>query len=161
VLHWWKSVRECLVCPPQELGRIWSQILGRRGGKNTGKKTRSLPSAGREEGRSVYSGGVAAERDRGEQDVDVAARVPAIERTAPTRGESSAAPVDRMPPLVAMFAGLIEECRRVATGDDCYDGEYAECLVAALEPHYADLLGYMEYRQEWRSRPGYTGASPA
>ena len=134
--------------PPQELGRIWSQILGRRGGK----KTRCLPSAGGKEARTVRSAGVAGERHRGHPAADVSARVPAIERTAPTRGEHSAVPVDRMPPLVTMLAELIEECRRVATGDDCYDGEYAECLVTALEPHYDELLDYMKYRQEWRSR---------
>ena len=91
--------------------------------------------------------------------MDATARLSAIERTSPACGEHSDAPVDRMPPLVAMLAELIEECRRVATGDDCYDGEYAECLVTALKPHYDDLLDYMEYRQEWRSRPGYTGGS--
>jgi hypothetical protein len=136
---------------------IWSRILGRRGGK----RTCCLPSAEGEQARSVRSAGVAGECERAEPEADVTARLPPIARSAPPRGEDSAAPVDRMPPLVAMFAELMEECRRVATGDDCYDGEYAECLVTALEPHYADLLDYMEYRQEWRSRPGYSGASSA
>lgn len=147
--------------PPQELGRIWSRILGRRGGTNTGAKPRCLPSAEGEDARTVRSAGGGGERDRGDPATDVSARVPAIERTAPTRGEHTAVPVDQMPPLVTMLAALIEQCRRVATGDDCYDGEYAECLVTALEPHYDELLDYMKYRQEWRSRPGYTGASPA
>jgi hypothetical protein len=140
--------------PHQELGRIWSQILGRGG-----KKTPCLPSAKGEEARTVSPADVCEERDRGEPAADATARVPAIERAAPERGEHSDTPVDRMPPLVTMFAELIEECRRVATGDDCYDGEYAECLLTSLKPHYDDLLDYMEYRQEWRSRPGYTGAS--
>ncbi|MGH7140683.1 MAG: hypothetical protein ACREHD_33540 [Pirellulales bacterium] len=51
----------------------------------------------------------------------MAAPVLAIERVAPARGEHCDAPVDLMPPLVAMLAELIEECRRVAAGDDCYE----------------------------------------
>lgn len=133
--------------PPQELERIWSQILGR------GKTTRRLPSTSNQARQRIGSAGVSVARDSGEP--------AATERAAPTLGESCDAPVDRMPPLVALFAKLIEECRGVAAGDDCSDGEYAECLAAALHPHYSELLDYMEYRQEWRGKPGYTDVSSA
>lgn len=87
--------------PPQELGRIWSQILGR------GKKTRCLPATGGAEDSTARPTDVPGERDRGEPAADVAAHVPAIEQTAPNRGEHSDTPVDRMP-----GNGITTVCRR-------------------------------------------------
>lgn len=134
---------------PQEVGRIWSQIVGPR----SGKKSRHLPAA------STAPCAAAAVHDAAEATTDAPPPAPAIDRAAPPLDERCDVPVDLMPALVPLFAGLIEECRRVGAGDDCYDGEYADTLADRLEPHYTDLLDYMEYRMEWRSKPGYTGAS--
>lgn len=139
---------------PHELGRIWSDILGRR----SGKKTRLLPAAADEPASSATSL-VPAECDAAEPIANATTPAPAVERLAAPVSEACASLADPMPPLVAQFADLIEGFRRVCAGDDCHDGPYAEWMVMDLEPQYADLLEYMEYRQEWRSQPGYTGVS--
>lgn len=140
--------------PPQELGRIWSQILGRR----SAKKVPRLSAAAGDSAASGSSGVPAAQEAAGPV-ADAMTPAPAVARIAPPRSESCDALADPMPPLVTQFADLIEGFRRVCAGDDCHDGPYAEWMVSDLEPHYADLLEYMEYREEWRGQPGYTGLS--
>lgn len=142
--------------PPQELGNLWSRILGRRGGR----KSRGLPAAsGSAAVARVSPPGAPATRDVVPTTITAPPPAPAVERIAAPPLERCDAPVDRMPPLIKLFAALLEGCRHVGMGDDCFDGEYADGLASKLEPHYGDLLDYMEYREEWRRKPGYSGVS--
>lgn len=151
--------------PAQEMRRIWSQILGRRSGKNS----RRLPGPSGDA--ATNSADLSAGRAAGKPEANAAALAPTIERTAPPINEalphrpsmegqparlsyeSGTPPVDGMSRLVALFAELIADGRRVAAGDDSHDSDYAECLVEGIEPHYTDLLEYMDYRRQWRGTP--------
>jgi hypothetical protein len=137
--------------PPQELGHIWSQILGRQPHK---KRPSRLPAASPSAAPAHGRKSVADDADA-PLVADGGGEVPATASEAPQQPESCHAAVDPMPRLVTLFAQLVEGFRSVCAGDDCHDGPYAEMMLVDLEANYTDLLEYMEYRQEWRSKPGH------
>ena len=111
---------------PQELGHIWTMLLREPSGKKKSKVASSNPPPANE--------------------------APAVSSTARPLAQQGAnqAAIDPLPPLVALFKQLIDGFRAVMQGDDEQDGPFAESLVSDLEPHYADLLDFMEFRQELR-----------
>lgn len=130
--------------PPQELGRVWSQLLGRRGGK----QARRLPAPPNE------AAGDAAARGAAQPMAESPPPAPAIERETPPRCEPDSAPVDLMATLEPLFEALIDRCHQIGFSKICEDGAYAERLAAKLEPHYYKLVDYLESRQECREEAG-------
>jgi len=115
---------------PQELGHIWTMLLrepsGRKKRKATG--TKALPSSPAPDEATVASG---TPRSVAQREGDQAADGP-------------------LRPLAELFKQLIDGLRLVMNGDDDDDGPWAQSLVCDLEPHYADLLEYLDYRKERR-----------
>jgi hypothetical protein len=151
---------------PLELGRIWTKLLrepsprkktnvaNRRpvpssalARQNT-SAAESAASAPAVESSDVCAAVATSDGDdgsphpRAEQQVY---REPEGGATIATRDET-----DPLPPLAELFKKLIDGFRDVMNGDDERDGPYAEWMLMDIEPHYADLLEYLEYRKEWR-----------
>lgn len=108
---------------PRQLGEIWTRLLRQR---DTRKKPTPHPA--------LSSKPASAPRST--------AGPPAV-----------APPIDPLPPLAELFWQLLEGLRAIALSDEPDDGSYCESLLSDLQPHYDDMLEYLDFRQERRASP--------